>query len=214
MEKLKGVKYLLILRIKIIFTVSFVVLFLVGCAGTSEKPQDREVSKAEKAQSKMTVSPEAQKDYEAALGAIRAGKKGKAKSLLKTLTKAYPDLSGPYTNLGLLYFHENELKEAEAAFTQAVKVNPKSAVSYNHLGIINRSTGNFKASRSYYEKALKVDANYANAHLNYGILLDLYIGEWKSALKHYERFQKLNKEEDKEVKKWIVDLKRRIKKGK
>jgi len=205
---------LLISPIKTVLAVGLVALLLVSCSTTSGKNDDTQKSKAEKTSLKISVSPEAQKDYNAALQAIRAGKTGKAKSLLKTLANAYPELSGPYTNLGLLYFHEGKLTEAETAFAQAVKVNPKSAVSYNHLGIINRSNGKFKEARIYYEKALKIDGNYAYAHLNYGILLDLYMGEWKSALKHYERFQKLNKEKDKEVNKWIVDLKRRIKKGK
>jgi len=213
MGKLKGVKYLLISRIKIFFTVGIIALFLVACAGTGDTTADKEKSTAGKPV-QIKVSPEAQKDYDAALEAIRAGKKGKAKSLLKTLAQAYPELSGPYTNLGLLYFHEGNVKEAEAAFTQAIKVNPRSAVSYNHLGIIYRGKGDFNKSRSYYVKALKADSNYAYAHLNYGILLDLYLGEWKEALKHYERFQVLNKEKDKEVNKWIVDLKRRIKKAK
>ena len=214
MGKLKGVKYLLISPIKIIVTVGSIALFIVGCAGTGETTTEKEKSKPDKEPVQIKVSPEAQKDYDTALDAIRAGNKGKAKSLLTTLAQAYPELSGPYTNLGLLYFHEGNMKEAETAFTQAIKVNPRSAVSYNHLGIIYRGKGDFNKSRSYYVKALKADPNYAYAHLNYGILLDLYLGEWNEALKHYERFQTLNKEEDKEVNKWIVDLKRRIKKGK
>ena len=176
MEKLKGVKYLLISRIKNIFTVGSIALFLVAYAGTGDKSTDKEKSAAG-APVQIKVSPEAQKDYDTALEAIRAGNKGKAKSLLKTLSQAYPELSGPYTNLGLLYFHEGNVKEAEAAFKQAIKVNPRSAVSYNHLGIIYRGKGDFNQSRSYYVKALKVDLNYAYAHLNYGILLDLYLGE-------------------------------------
>jgi len=214
MVKLKGVKCLLISRIRIILAIGLIALLLLSCATTSDTTGSDQKSKADKTSLKINVSPEAQKDYDTALQAIRIGKTGKAKSLLKTLANAYPDLSGPYTNLGLLYFHEGKLTEAETAFAQAIKVNPKSAVSYNHLGIINRSNGKFKEARNYYEKALKIDKNYAYAHLNYGILLDLYMGEWKSALKHYEHFQKLNKEKDKEVNKWIVDIKRRIKKGK
>ena len=84
MGKLKGVKYLLISRIKIFFTVGIIALFLVACAGTGDTTADKEKSTAGKP-IQIKVSPEAQKDYDAALEAIRAGKKGKAKSLLKTL---------------------------------------------------------------------------------------------------------------------------------
>jgi DNA-directed RNA polymerase subunit F len=42
-------------------------------------------------------------------------------------------------------------------------------------------------------------------------LYDLYLGNLDKALAHYNRFQSLSPEKDKEVEKWIADLKRRIK---
>lgn len=186
-----------------------IALLMTACAGTGTKEAPEEQKK--EAVPAVQVNPEAQKKYDAALSAMRASDTAKAKQLLTELVNAYPELSGPQTNLGILYFRNNEIDLAEKAFTDAIKVNPNSAVSYNHLGIINRNKGNFKEAQSLYEKALKIDPDYAYAHLNLGILLDLYVGDLNDALAHYQRYQELSKEEDKEVSKWIVDLERRLK---
>ena len=68
-----------------------------------------------------------------------------------------------------------------------------------------------EAARNFYEKALQADRDYAYAHLNYGILLELYMGKLPEALEHYKQYQALTKEEDKKVKGWIIELGRRVK---
>jgi tetratricopeptide (TPR) repeat protein len=186
---------------------------LAACAGTGESKKESETSQAQMQQQppETQVSPQARQSYDDALKAMSIGDNEKARKLLTSLTQSYPNLSGPYTNLGLLYFREGKIDEAQTAFEQAIKVNPKSAVSYNHLGIINRGKGKFQEAKEDYERALNINGDYAYAHLNIGILYDLYLGDLDKALEHYQRFQALSPEKDKEVEKWIVDLQRRIK---
>lgn len=188
-----------------------VVVFLSGCFGSGAKTSSSSIKTPHRSQSNVSISPEARKDYDVALEAMRDGKNGKAKSLLNTLVKTYPDLSGPHTNLGLIYFNEQNFAKAEDSFLQAIEKNPSSWVSYNHLGIINRRNGKFKEAEQYYLKALDINQEYALAHYNIGILYDLYLGKLKKARDHYRRFQKLSPNEDKEVSKWLIDLERRIK---
>ncbi|HEY5604182.1 MAG TPA: tetratricopeptide repeat protein [Gammaproteobacteria bacterium] len=159
----------------------------------------------------MKIPPNARQQYDEAIAAMRSGNIPQAKNILSNLTKSFPEIAGPYVNLGIIHFRADEIDQAEEAFNQALKVNPQSAVSLNHLGIIYRGRGKFDEARANYEKALTLDPNYAYAHLNYGILLDLYLGELDKALDHYQTFQKLAPQEDKEVEKWIVDLERRMK---
>ncbi len=198
--------------IKSVAIISLCVGIFAGCAGTGESKKEAETGQPQ-AQPQEVISPEARQQYDDALKAMRNGDNAKAKELLSNLSKTYPDLSGPYTNLGLIYFREGKIDEAEAEFLQAVKANPKSAVSYNHLGIISRGKGKFQEAKAHYEQALKINDDYAYAHLNLGILYDLYLGELDKALEHYNRFQSLSPEKDPEVEKWIVDLKRRMKTG-
>ena len=191
-------------------------IVIIGCAGPEKKPgKETEQPSVEKATSaaEVKIPPGARQQYDDAIAAMRSGNIAQAKNILSNLTKAYPDLAGPYVNLGIIHFRADEIDQAEEEFKQALKVNPESAVSLNHLGIIYRGKGKFEEARTNYEKALKIDPNYAYAHLNYGILLDLYLGELDDALEHYQTYQKLSPEEDKEVEKWIVDLERRIKRA-
>ena len=188
-----------------------VVTFGVGCGGASKRPPRSEAAiKAAEA----SVPSNARKEYDSAIAAMKSGNIAQAKNILSILTQKYPDLSGPHVNLGIIHFRADEIDKAEEAFKQALKINPDSAVSLNHLGIINRGKGKFKEAKSNYERALEISPNYAYAHLNYGILLDLYMGELNEALDHYQKFQELAPGQDKEVKNWIVDLERRIKSAK
>jgi tetratricopeptide (TPR) repeat protein len=136
---------------------------------------------------------------------------GQEKALL-ALSEQNPTFSGPHANLGIIYFHANKMEQAKSEFQKALQLNPENVVCLNHLGIISRNEGKFKQAYDYYEKALQIDPDYAYAHRNFGILLELYMGKLPEALEHYKRYQELTKEEDQEVKKWIVDLARRVKK--
>lgn len=196
--------------IKLAAIIAFSTGIIVGCAGTGDTKKEVEAG-SQSQPAEPQVAPEARQVYDEALKSMRSGNNDKAKDLLLQLSKSYPTLSGPFTNLGLIYFREGKIEEAESAFQQAIKVNPKSAVSYNHLGIINRNKGNFQEAKQDYEKALKINDGYAYAHLNLGILYDLYLGDLQKALDHYNQFQNLSPQKDKEVEKWIADLQRRIK---
>ncbi|WP_455206250.1 tetratricopeptide repeat protein [Kaarinaea lacus] len=190
-------------------------LLIIGCAGSAKVAPEPEKAASTNTTpaAEMKIPPSARQQYDDAIVAMRSGDIAKAKNILSNLTKAYPDIAGPYVNLGIIHFRADDIDQAEEAFKQALKVNPESAVSLNHLGIIYRGKGKFEEARSNYQKALEIDPNYAYAHLNYGILLDLYLGELDDALEHYQKYQKLAPQEDKEVEKWIVDLERRMKKS-
>lgn len=189
------------------------VSLLAGCAATGPGGVSDEQTTAKDL---PKVDPKIAADYEAALSAMRDGKTAQAESALRQLAKKHPTFSGPRANLGILYFRADKLEQAKSEFHEALKINPDNVVSLNHLGIISRGEGKFKEAHGYYEKALQIDPNYAYAHLNFGILLELYMGKLPEALGHYKRYQELTKaegkDEDKVVGKWIIDLDRRAKK--
>lgn len=184
---------------------TLMVALLAGCA-TTQAPEPV-VEKAAEA----PVDPKAQADFDAALTALQGGDDARAEQLLLALSANYPELSGPQANLGILYYRSGKTDQAEAAFQRAVEINPKNSISLNYLGVISREQGKFKEAQGFYQRALQADPNYANAHRNYGILLELYLGKLPEALEHYKRYQELTKGEDKEVEKWVVDLSRRVK---
>ena len=192
-----------------IFLMCILSLLVIGCATTApDKPPEKKqaVKKV-----RPPVDPKATVAYEMALIAMRSGNTQKAEKQFKKLADDYPKFSGPHNNLGIIYYRDGKIKEAQIAFENALKINENSVVGLNYLGIISRGKGEFKQAQSFYEKALQADPGYAYAHLNYGILLELYMGKFSEALEHYKRYQELVKEEDKKVKGWIIDLGRRVK---
>lgn len=183
---------------------------LAGCAGTGPEVKPVETGAKESQTAEPKVDPKAVAANEAALAAMRSGDDAGAEKLFLQLTKDFPTYSGPYTNLGIIYFRTGKIDKAEPAFVYSLELNPNNAVSLNYLGIINRNKGQFKEAYAFYDKALQIDPDYAYAHRNFGILLELYMGKLSEALDHYKRYQELTKEEDQEVKKWIADLGRRV----
>ncbi|TNF35859.1 MAG: tetratricopeptide repeat protein [Gammaproteobacteria bacterium] len=76
---------------------------------------------------------------------------------------------------------------------------------------MHREKGEFNESRTMYQNAIKLKSDYAIAHLNLGILYDLYLHDLQQALEQYQNYQKMTNNNDKLVDKWIIDLEQRIK---
>lgn len=160
---------------------------------------------------KAPVTPQAQAAYQRAVMAMKTGQTKRAFQLFNSVSKKYPGFAGPQLNIGLMYLKKNKLAKAEAAFKRAIYINRDNAVGYNLLGVVYRRSGKFIEAKEAYLTALSKDSTYANAHLNLGILYDLYMDDLKRALHHYEQYQKLSAQADKKVAKWILDLQRRAK---
>jgi tetratricopeptide (TPR) repeat protein len=155
------------------------------------------------------VDPAVQRAFDDARRALDAGKTAEAERGFLALTRAHPELGGPFANLGLIYRQAGKLNEAVSQLEQAVHANPLQPRYFNELGITYRLRGNFDKAREAYEQALAVDPDYAAAHLNLGILYDIYLWDGARALEHYDRYLALSPGGDDKVKKWVADLKNR-----
>lgn len=158
---------------------------------------------------KAPVPAAAQRAFDDALRAMRAGRSEDAERGFKALTQSHPDLGGPHANLGILYRQAGKFDESIASLERATKASPDQPVFFNQLGISYRHAGRFEKARAAYERALELDANYAAAQLNLGILFDLYLRDNTRALEAYERYAQLSGGKDAAVAKWVTDLKNR-----
>lgn len=153
-------------------------------------------------------SAKATADFNRAVSFMRSGNTTEAELEFKQMTLAYPRLSTPYVNLGILYRKAGHLDQSEEALKGAVERNGGSAVAWNELGATQRMRGEFADAAASYEKAIAADSNYAPAYRNLGVVSDLYLGDPERALTALERYKELTGE-DRPVTSWIAELRQR-----
>jgi Tfp pilus assembly protein PilF len=161
-------------------------------------------------QNPVAVPAAAQQKFQQANKALAAGDWQNAESDLLWLTTNHPALSGAFLNLALLYAETQQLEKAEQYFNQAISVNKLNVNAYNQYAIYWRKRGQFEQAEQLYLKALDVWPDYPAAHLNLGILYDLYMGALPPALEHYRLYQALLEEPSRQIQGWIMDAERRL----
>jgi tetratricopeptide (TPR) repeat protein len=155
------------------------------------------------------IPPRAAQQYSQALQMMKSNRLTDAELEFKQLSVAYPQFSGPQLNLGLLYLHDSRLPEAEAAFKAALQTSPANPIAGDELGIVERKLGKFAEAEAAYLRAIAAEPNYAPAHLNLGVLYDLYLAEPQKALEQFERYIEIAGE-NKQVSGWLIELRKRV----
>ena len=156
---------------------------------------------------KISASVEQQFGY--GLEAMQAQDYVQAIAIFNKVAEKEPRASGPWVNMAIAYRQLDQMDKADEAIETAVKLNPKNPYALNQAGIIKREMGEFDEAQTMYKSALSEYPNYANAHLNLAILCDLYLQKIGCAKSHYQAYQEIGKNEDKQVIAWMSDLSRR-----
>lgn len=191
-------------------------LMISGCSLVSSKPAPTSSTPAGKSQSqvpaKTAVAPkpvdkgDPDARFKAALDLMKQGQTPEAEAALTDLVKDFPQYSGPLTELGMIYVKSKRMDLAASAFAKAVANNSQNAVAYNWQGILYREANDWSRAEQSYKRALSIDSNYANAHLNLGILYDVYLKRPDDALDQYKEYQRLGGADDLRVLVWVADL--------
>ena len=69
-------------------------------------------------------------------------------------------------NLGLAYYHNDQIEKAVAAYQKAIQLNPNFADAYGGLGVIYWRTGNLDAAIRHCQKAIKIAPENIEFHQN------------------------------------------------
>ena len=157
----------------------------------------------------VPVPERAAQQYAQALQLLKSGRGSDAELEFKQLALAYPQFAGPEINLGLIYLKASRLPEAEAAFKAALERSPANSVAGNGLGIAQRRLGKFKDAEASYQRTIATEPNYAPAHLNLGVLYDLYLAQPQKALEQFQRYIEIAGE-NKQVSGWVIELRKRV----
>ena len=192
-----------------------VLLVLAGCAsgGAAKTPDSRAASGpgdvAEGLQPELAIPPQVRTLYEQAVSAMAAGDFVDAELRFKEFLLQYPNYPGAHVNLAIIHANNENNGATRSALDAALAINSSHPAALNQLGMLLRRNGNFLEAEAAYLKAVTVNPDYALAHYNLGVLNELYLQRLDVALQHFEAYQALVGE-DKQVEKWIGDLRRRV----
>jgi tetratricopeptide (TPR) repeat protein len=159
-----------------------------------------------------TAAPNAalKRQFAKAVEAMKDGRDDAAITLFNAIAQQNPELASPHTDLGILFYRQGHLDQAEAAFKEALKRDDKDYAAANYLGMVYRTQGRFAEAKAAYLQALTAKPDYALAQLNMAILYDLYTGELDQALAYYRQYQQSGGASDPRLAGWLADLEQRI----
>lgn len=150
---------------------------------------------------------EVQESFETGKYQIKRKQWADAEATLVGMTQKYPDLSGPYMNLALVYLKTDRYPQALSAVDGAIELNPGKAEAYNLRGVILRNMQRYSAAAQAYQDALQINPEYAFAHLNLAILYDEYLKQPAQAVQSYylyrETSDKLSEGERAQLVYWL-----------
>lgn len=186
-------------------------LVLAACGSTTPtRPDSARTASAPRVAKSDELKGDPQQRFAAALQLMKEGRRDEAINALEVLSADFPKLSGPHTDLGILYAQTRKPAKAIAAFTKAVEANPRNVVALNGLGVLYRERGDYARAEQCYQRALAVQADYAPALYNLAILYDVALRRPQDALQHYRRYQEVAGLNEKPmVAVWIRELESR-----
>jgi len=188
-------------------------LALSGCGGSAPKPsQDAPYSVStagQPAEQQAVIPAQAQTMFEQATAVMASGDFLDAELRFKEFLLRYPNYPGAHVNLAIIHINNDNDSAAAAAIDAALALNPSHPAALNQQGMLFRKNGRFIEAEAAYLKAVTASPDYALAHYNLGVLNELYLQRLDTALQHFEQYQSLVGE-DKQVEKWIADLRRRV----
>jgi len=180
---------------------------IAGCGSTFTSRSSTEDARS--SVEARDVPPRARTLYEQAVAIMASGDYLEAQLRFQEFLLQYPTYPGAHVNLAIIFASNGDDVAVENSITDALMIDPEHPAALNQLGMLLRRQGKFQAAESAYTRAIAADPEYALAYYNLGVLNELYLQRLDVALQHFESYQALAID-DKQVEKWIVDLKRRI----
>ena len=201
------------ISLKLRLLIPATILIVVGCASFGPGETERSRSGAgdvsgERAM-QPTIPPQALTMFEQAVAVMASGDFLDAELRFKEFLLQYPAYPSAHVNLAIIHKENGNEEAAQAAIATALALDAAHPAALNQKGMLLRRNGKFIEAEAAYLKAVTASPDYALAHYNLGVLNELYLQRLDVALQHFESYLALVGS-DKQVEKWIADLKRRL----
>ncbi|NVK36827.1 MAG: tetratricopeptide repeat protein [Gammaproteobacteria bacterium] len=141
--------------------------------------------------------------------AIRKNDFATAKQKLGVITQKDTSISGPWVLLGNIAMEEKQLKKAQEYYQKAIKITPDNVNAYIALAKAQRLMGEFHVAQNTLALVLSIWKDCPEAHLNLGVLYDLYLNQPKKAQQHIEAYLFLDGYKNKQAIAWYNEIQSR-----
>jgi tetratricopeptide (TPR) repeat protein len=132
-----------------------------------------------------------------------------AKQKLGVITHKDDSLSGPWAMLGDIAVEEKQFEIAESHYKKAIEINEDNINAYTALATVQRMMGEFHVSQNTLAFALDLWPDFPEAHLNLGILYDVYLNQPEKAQAHMESYLYLTGYKNKQAQAWFDEVQSR-----
>lgn len=130
-------------------------------------------------------------------------------SLLDKIIAQDDSLSGPWEMKGDIALIKTNREQALEFYNKAKEVNAKNVNVYIKIAKLLREDGKFILAQNVYADALSIWPDFPEAHLNIGILYDVYLNHPLRAQKHMEAYMFLVEEPEPQAVTWLNEVKSR-----
>ena len=144
--------------------------------------------------------------FQAALKLMKDRQPQEARDAFSALAKDFPQYAGPLNDLGVLQAQGKQRDQAIASFAAATAADGRNAFAWGWLGILYRENGDYARAEQSYKQALALKPDDAPAHLNLGILYEVYLKRPAEALAQYREYQRITGDGNLMVGVWIHQL--------
>jgi tetratricopeptide (TPR) repeat protein len=146
--------------------------------------------------------------FQVALKLMKDQQPQEAREAFAALARDFPQYAGPLNDLGVLQAQGKQREQAIASFAAATAADGHNAFAWGWLGILYRENGDYARAEQAYLKAVAVKPDDAAAHLNLGILYEVYLKHPAEALTQYREYQRIAGAGNLMVGVWIRQLER------
>jgi len=132
-----------------------------------------------------------QERFLAAVQAEEAGKKLEAIQLYEEILDLDPHYAPAAINLGTLYFHLRQYKQAEKYYRRATEADSSYVLAFFDLGNVLDELGREEEAIEAYQKAIELAPYYADAHYNLALAYERKANS-RAALRHWQSYLRLD----------------------